>query len=173
MKNALFTFNSLGQTRRKFFNLRRISIIFYKDDILILSRTFEKCIKDAQFVIDTLIRLGFHIKIEKCALQTSQHFFLFLGYLWDTNRMICELPQEKLQNIKSLCKVILANTRVSVRLRQKLMGFVTSTRPAVPMARARSRNIQQMILDNYKGTVKSANKVVHLSGGPLVVSSQH
>ena len=77
--------------------------------------------------------------------------------------MICELPQEKLQNIKSLCKVILANTRVSVRLRQKLMGFVTSTRLAVPMARARSRGIQRMVLDNYKGTVRSANKLVHLS----------
>ena len=121
MKNAPFTFNRLGQTSRKFFNLRGISIIIYIDDILILSETFEN------------------------------------------NRMICELPQEKLQNIKSLCKVILANTRVSVRLRQKLMGFVTSTRPAVPMARARSRVIQRMVLDNFKGTVRSANKLVHLS----------
>ena len=93
VKNAPFTFNRLGQTSRKFFNLRGISIIIYIDDILILSKTFEN------------------------------------------NRMICELPQEKLQNIKSLCKVILANTRVSVRLRQKLMGFVTSTRPAVPMTK--------------------------------------
>ena len=157
MKNALFTFNRLGQTRRKFFNLRGISIIIYKDDILILSKTFEKCIKDAQFVIDTLIRLGFHIKIEKCALQTSQHFFLFLGYLWDTNRMICELPQEKLQNSKFLCKVVLANTRVSARLMQRLRDCVTFTRAAVPRARAKSRGIQRMPLDNYKSS--SANKL--------------
>ena len=138
MKNALFIFNSLGQTQRKFFDLRRISIIFYKDDIHILSKTLEKCIKDAQFVIDTLIRLGFHIKIEKCVLQTSQHFFLFLGYLWDAPRMICELPQEKLQNSKFLCKAILANTRVSVRLMQRLRDCVTFTRAAVARARARS-----------------------------------
>ena len=146
--HSLFIFNSLGQTRRNFFDLRRISITFYKDDILILSKTFEKCIKDAQFVIDTLIRLGFRIKSGKCALQTSQHFSLFLGYLWVTNRMICELPQEKLQNIKFLCKEILANTGTSVRLLQRLMGCVISTRPAVPKARARSRGIQRMVLDN-------------------------
>ena len=156
MQNALFIFDSLGQTRRNFFDLRRISIIFYKDDILILSKTFVKCIKDTQFVIDTLIRLGFHIKIEKCALQTSQHFFLFLGYLWDTNRMICELPQEKLQNSKFLCKVVLANTRVSARLMQRLRDCVTFTRAAVPRARARTRGIQRMPLDNYKSS--SANK---------------
>ena len=143
MKNALFIFNSLGQTRRNFFDLRRISIIFYKDNILIISKTFKKCIKDAQFVIDTLIRLGFHIKIEKCALQTSQHFFLFLGYLWDTNRMICKLPQEKLLNSKFLYKVVLANTRMSARLMQRLRDCVTFTRAAVPMARARSRAIQR------------------------------
>ena len=106
MKNAPFTFNRLGQKLREFFSLRGVSIIIYIDDILVLAETSEKCSRDAQFVIDTLIELGLHIKTEKCLLQPSQHFY-FLGYLWDTNKMICELPQEKLQNIKSLCKEIL------------------------------------------------------------------
>ena len=52
-----------------FFDLRRISIIFYKNNILIISKIFEKCIQDAKFVIDRLIRLGFHIKSGKCALH--------------------------------------------------------------------------------------------------------
>ena len=47
VKNAPFTFKRLGQTLRKLFNLKGISIIIYRDDILILSETFEKCIKDA------------------------------------------------------------------------------------------------------------------------------
>ena len=51
-----------------YFNLRGVCIIIYIDDILILSDFFEKCIKDAQFVIDKLIELGFQIKTEKCVL---------------------------------------------------------------------------------------------------------
>jgi hypothetical protein len=116
-----------------YFNLRGICIIIYIDDILILSDSFEKCIEDAQFVIDKLIELGFHIKTEKCVLTPSQHFF-FLGYLWDSNMMTCELPEEKLLTIKSLCKEILADNWVRVRLMQRLMGCVISTRPAVPMS---------------------------------------
>ena len=135
VKNAPFTFNRLGQQLRMYFNLRGVCIIIYIDDIIILSDSFEKCIKDAQFVIDKLIELGFQIKTEKCVLTPSQHFF-FLGYLWDSNMMTCELPEEKLLNIKSLCKEILADNRVRVRLMQRLMGCVISTRPAVPMSRA-------------------------------------
>ena len=77
--------------------------------------------------------------------------------------MICELPQEKLQNIKSLCKETLTKNWTTVRLLQRLMGCVISMRPAVPMSRARSRGIQRMVPDHYKGTVSSANKLVILS----------
>ena len=56
--------------------------------------------------------------------------------------MICELPQEKLQNSKFLGKVVLANMRVSARLMQRFRDCVTFTRAAVPRARARSRGFQ-------------------------------
>ena len=76
--------------------------------------------------------------------------------------MLFQLPEEKLLNIKSLCKEILARHRVTVKLLQRLMGCVISTRPAVQMSRARSRGIQRMILDHYKGK-STANKLVTLS----------
>ena len=162
VKNAPFTFNRLGQELRMFFNLRGVCIIIYIDDILILSDSFEKCIRDAQFVIDTLIDLGFHLKTEKCVLTPSQHFF-FLGFMWDSNQMSCELPEEKLLNIKSVCKQITTSKWVTVKTLQQLMGCVTATTPAVPMSRARSRGIQRMVVDHYKGTKSSANKQVTLT----------
>ena len=64
------------------------------------------------------------------------------GYLWVSKRMTRELPQEKLQNSRFLCKVVLANTRVSARLTQRLRDCVTFTRAAVPRLRAKSRGIQ-------------------------------
>ena len=161
VKNAPFTFNRLGQQLRKFFSQRGVSIIIYIDDILVISETSDKCRRDAQFVINKLVELGLHIKLEKCSLHPSQSFY-FLGFLWDTNTMLCQLPEEKLINIKTLCKEILAKEWVTVKLLQRLMGCVISTRPAVQMSRARSRGIQRMVLDNYRGK-QTANKQVKLS----------
>ena len=76
--------------------------------------------------------------------------------------MLCQLLEEKLLNFKSLCKEILSKHWTTVKLLQRLMGCVISTRPAVQMSRARSRGIQRMILDNYKGK-STANKLVVLS----------
>ena len=42
------------------------------------------------------------------------------------------------------------------------MGCVISTRPAMQMSRARSRVIQRMVLDHYRGK-STANKLVKLS----------
>ena len=57
-----------------FFSLNGVTIIIYIDGILVLADTSKDCIKDFQFVMDTLIKLGFHIKREKCILQLNQHF---------------------------------------------------------------------------------------------------
>ena len=59
--------------------------------------------------------------------------------------MLCQLPEEKLLNIKALCMEILSKHWVTIKLPQRLMG------PAVQMSRARSRGILRMILDNYRG----------------------
>ena len=85
MKNAPFTFNRLGQQLREFFSRMGVSIIIYIDDILVLSESFEKYIRDAQFVIDRLIELGLHIKREKCLLQPNQHFY-FSNFVVQTRR---------------------------------------------------------------------------------------
>jgi len=161
IKHAPFTFNRLGLQLKKFFNRNGVSIIIYIDDILVISDTFHKCLKDAQFVINKLVELGLHIKLEKCSLHPNQSFF-FLGFLWDTNTMTCQLPEEKLTSIKSLGEEVLSQERVTVKTLQRLLGRIISTRPAVQMSRARSRGIQRLILDNYRDR-SSAKKLVRLT----------
>ena len=161
IKHAPFTFNRLGLQLKKFFNRNGVSIIIYIDDILVISDTFHKCLKDAQFVINKLVELGLHIKLEKCSLHPNQSFF-FLGFLWDTNTMTCQLPEEKLTSIKSLGEEVLSQERVTVKTLQRLLGRIISTRPAVQMSRARSRGIQRLILDNYRDR-SSAKKQVRLT----------
>ena len=76
--------------------------------------------------------------------------------------MSCQLPVEKLTNIKTLCGEILSKNQVMVKTLQRQLGCIISTRPAVQMSRARSRGVQRMILDHYKGK-STANKLVQLS----------
>ena len=66
-----------GTAAKKFFSQMGVSIITYIDDILVLSESFERYIRDAQFITDRLIELGLHIKWEKCLLQPNQHFYFF------------------------------------------------------------------------------------------------
>ena len=90
-------------------------MIIYLDDILVLSTTMEQCLIDAQIVVDTLASLGFMIKAKKSVTKPSQSFF-YLGYLWDTVRMTCSLPPEKLDNIKFYCREIMKNQFFPLRL---------------------------------------------------------
>ena len=64
--NAPYTFNR--KQLRKFFGLRGVSIIIYIDDILVVSESSDKCLVDAQLVINKLVEMGLHIKLEKCSL---------------------------------------------------------------------------------------------------------
>ena len=76
--------------------------------------------------------------------------------------MLCQLLEEKLFNIKALCKELLPKDWVTVKLLQRLMGCVISSRPAVQMSRARSRGIQRIVLDHYRGNL-TANKLGNLT----------
>ena len=64
---------------------------------------------------------------------------------------------------KELCRDISASPRVTVKNIQILMGCLISSKPAVPLTKARSRGIQEMVLKDYKGTVASAKKQVCLT----------
>ena len=129
-------------------------MIIYLDDILVLSTTMEQCLIDAQIVVDTLASLGFMIKAKKSVTTPSQTFF-YLGYLWDTVRMTCSLPPEKLDNIKFYCREIMKNQFFPLRLLLSLNGTVLSARPAVPLARAMARGLQRLILTHYKFRTKA------------------
>ena len=114
--SAPYTFDRLGRSVRDYLFKRGVRIIIYLDDILVLAQSFSQCLKDAQFVVDTLVRLGFFIKEKKCNLTPSKHFYL--GYFWDTIEMTCSLSPEKLQNIQAMCRECLKKLNVSIKTLQ-------------------------------------------------------
>ena len=143
--------------------LKGIRIIIYIDDILILSSSYAQCLIDAQIVVDLLVSLGFMIKAKKSVTTPSQSFF-YLGYLWNTLNMTCSLPPEKLENIKFYCQEVLKSQFFPLGLLLTLNGIILSARPAVPLARAMARGLQEMILKTYTAEFKfNTKKTVSLT----------
>ena len=127
-----------------------------------MSSSFAQCQIDAQIVVDTLVSLGFMIKAKKSVTTPSQTFF-YLGYLWDTIKMSCSLPSEKLDTIKFYCREVLKKEFFPVSLLLSLNGTVLSARPAVPLARAMDRGLQQLILTHYTRTKAGLKKMITLT----------
>ena len=122
-----------------------------------LSISYDQCLIDAQIVVDTLVSLGFMIKAKKSVTTPSQSFF-YLGYLWDSRAMTCTLPPEKLDNIKFYCREILKNQFFPVSLLLSLLGTALAARPAVALARAMTRGLQQLIQTHYTSKTKAGLK---------------
>ena len=162
IRHAPFIFDRLGRSIRVYLHLRGITIIIYLDYILILASSFDKCLRDAQFVIDLLISLGLHIKKEKCILTPNKNFF-FLGYLWCTMEMKCHLPVEKLTAIQELTKEVLENQPVPLLKLMRLKGMIMATRPAVRLARAMQRGMEKQVNRLYDGTEGSAKMLINLT----------
>ena len=154
---APFIFDRLGRSVGIHLKLKGIRLIIYLDDILVLSTSYEQCQIDAQIVVDTLVSLGFMIKAKKSVTTPSQKFF-YLGYSWDTITMSCSLPPEKLDNIKFYCREVLKEQFFPVSLILTLNGTVLAARPAVPLARAMARGLQQLILTHYTSKTKAGLK---------------
>ena len=158
VKSAPYNFDKLGKALKLHFAGLGIRIFVYLDDILVMANSAEFCRQCAQRVVDTLIALGFYIHVDKCVLIPSQSFF-FLGFLWDTRRMICSLPLEKLERIKDKCQNASDSKGMSLWSLYVLQGLMASAVPAVPLARAKYRGIQEIILKHTKGILMSQKKM--------------
>ena len=74
--------------------------------------------------------LGFILNQKKCVLNPAQHLE-FLGFQVDMSPMTLSLPLEKIKKINKECHHWLHTTGTSPRQLACLIGFMTSTSPAV------------------------------------------
>lgn len=80
-------------------NLGYTSVI-YLDDILFIENSFTKCQESIQVTTALLERLGFLINEEKSKKVPSTRC-KFLGNIYDSVKMVIELPLEKQKSVKS------------------------------------------------------------------------
>lgn len=157
---APFVFTMLTKPIVAYLRSKGIRTIFYLDDILVIGSSREECQKHLDFALQLLQDLGFIINWKKSTLIPSQHF-RFLGLLWNTTAGTIGLPEEKrLSLIRRASKTLLSPP--SCRDLQVLLGHLTSSIPAVPLIRLRSRQLQRDLHDVYQSEADS-RLPVHLS----------
>lgn len=102
----------------------------YLDDILLISNTYESCVREVSYTVSLLQSLGFIINKEKSALHPNTNC-KFLGFIIDTEKLQISLPNEKIHKIKKEIDKFKILTRCKVREFARLVGLLTSACPAV------------------------------------------
>ena len=117
-----------------------IRVLFYLDDILILSDSESSAQTKAQNAISLLRKIGFSLNRET-ADMTPRKYSTYLGLQWDTHRMSVCLPEGKVQEI--------CTAAVNLRSRA-FLGRMAFAAYAVPSARLHSRERQLTLQRVYR-----------------------
>lgn len=106
-----------------------ISVI-YLDDIFCVGRTFSECKNNVTLTKTLLESVGFLINFEKSCFEPKT-ICKFLGFMFDSKRMLLELPNSKKSKIKSRLTTFLNLKKCSLREFARFVGLLVSACPAI------------------------------------------
>ena len=116
-------------------------IMGYIDDSLLVGDTYQECTNN---VLDTKCmfeKIGFIVHEKKSVFQPVQKL-KFLGFLIDSVLMLVTLPQDKVNNIISVCTDLFNREWASLRDIAKVIGNLVSVFPAVEQGQLHYRNLE-------------------------------
>ena len=118
-----------------------ISVV-YLDDWLCFGSSYDECLQNLKFTVQTLESLGFIINEKKSSL-VPQNRCQFLGLILNSMHMSIELPETKRHQIASLIKE-LRNKRVcSIREFARLVGCIVAACPAIQYGWLYSKSLER------------------------------
>lgn len=110
--------------------LRKMGIIIYLDDILIMAESREISLEHTTTIINLLTSLGFIINKDKSVTNPTLEL-KFLGFLVNSTTMSLYLPKDKVKGIRKDCQRTLTNPIVSIRKLSRLVGKLSASTQAV------------------------------------------
>ena len=125
---AHFVFTKLCKPILKYLRSKGIVLVMYLDDSIIISNSMEICSKNTNMVVKTFQDLGFVINYRKSVLQPNQSC-RFLGFIFNSNRFIIQLPEDKVISAKRKILNLLHGNYCKVRNLAKLLGYLVSICP--------------------------------------------
>lgn len=107
-----------------------IQCVVYMDDLLLLHPSLEAAQQQTRLAIDLLTGLGWSVNMEKSELQ-PKHSLRFLGFVINSHTLTLHVTKERLDNLTTAGRVLLANPRTTARKLAGFLGQLVSTREAV------------------------------------------
>jgi hypothetical protein len=124
-------------------------VIIYIDDILILGKSKQQCMRSVQAVRDCLQSLGARINEEKSHPTPTQKLE-YLGFELDSKEMKIWAPTKKLQNTKKALKGFLRGGTATPRDAASILGKLNSLSDAMLPARVRTAEIHDFKLKTLR-----------------------
>lgn len=104
--------------------------VVYLDDFLLMSQTYEDCLKNVNDTCQLLQKLGFIINWEKSFLRPSR-ICKFLGFVYDSRQMKIIVPNDKKLKILALIKKFTLKKVCKIREFAKFIGMLVSICPGI------------------------------------------
>ena len=111
----------------------------YLDDYLFIAFLRRECNRQIQMFLDMCSTICFPVSIEKTFWGTT--LLTFLGLLIDTAQQIVAIPADKVLRATELIQEIVSKRKVTVRMLQKVCGFLNFLCRCVVPGRAFTRRL--------------------------------
>ena len=144
--DAMRTFTKLMKV--PFLKLRDMGhfSIIYVDDSLLMGLTYSECVKNVIDTVKLLISLGFTIHFVKSLFEPKQ-LFTFLGFDFDSVKMVIAVSEKKQQKILKFAHEILHTQGITIRKLSSFIGYIVSAIPAVPYGKLHYRVLESFKID--------------------------
>lgn len=130
ISTAPYVFTKLLKPLIKYLRQQGIIIVIYLDDILVIGKSYEGCLKDVELTQKWLIKLGFILNVKKSNLIPSKQC-QFLGLIYDSENLCIRLPDGKQLKIKESVRKFKLGQSYKIREFAQTLGFLISCCPAV------------------------------------------
>lgn len=159
---APYVFTKVLKPVIEYLRSRNMISIIYLDDILCVGKDFQDCSINVKHTCTILEKIGFIINKDKSCLIPSTKC-KFLGFVFDSQKMIMELPSDKKDKIRRNVHLYLDIHKCKLRDFAKTIGLLVSACPAIQYSWMRTKLFEQCKFnalsknDSYNQTILLPN----------------
>lgn len=136
-------------------NLRRKGLrsVIYLDDLFCIGSSKQRCAENVSTSVSMLESLGFIINYKKSNLTPSKEG-KFLGIIYNSEKMILQLPEEKKQKMLTLLDTFSTKKGCTIRQWASFVGSVNASCTAAKYGRLHTRDFEKL---RYKNLLENEN----------------
>ena len=113
-----------------YWRTRAIPVVVYLDDGWVCQK-YEKCVKTATLVRESLHNAGFLVNEEKSQFIPSKKM-KWLGFVWNLEKGTLDIPDDKVKVILSMIRSVLDGIKITnARKLASIVGKIISLKPAL------------------------------------------